>query len=1535
MPLENIETLSLNYPILFFPVRIETRYVTINPETGINGRELWVRIYPDSLLVDTHEPRLSPNEKAAGEQYWKTTFSSYDLQKEKEAWLTLIGLYKTPRATWIVRQTQPLNYQKFADYRSQLNPPIDKVKPEFPSDKNIPSRPENIRKKVQADLLPDFWAVYSSTSLLGTSKAIQKPVVLSTNWQASREEQAKWKQLPNDVVIDPDAKWVYDFEMAVEIGMGIKIPSPNDSYSRLIIFGINTSLSPQQTATQLESLIESHHYSRGFEFLSQGTPTNNTEEVSSAYPPPDPKGEKSFEVERIGQSLNSSSAGVRMANSLGVNSDIFMHSRGADMDEQSSAKAMAEVLFPITMGYAFRETPEKASSLHNSFRDSWADNMYKSEIWHYHFDSRNSDYISYNEIYDYFTNHVRGRGHHTVFRVGSNPYGLLPITHISMDNISFNRYESNSFDKKITRTLNILLNEMEDYRSFVAQKKEILFNEDPFAYFLDKINLSASAREVYFRNMDKVKYVREPIPGSSPPRFRFREIYAFEGPNPKRYTAGLVNFKIDDEELLSESNPLPTERNYLHWLFRASFKELINESYPDVSDENLALLEKPPFLYFLLWQALLTEYIRAAVEIYNLSHPDESPKDEDIFFRLRSTGTSSNSLENIYDYLNETTNTFGTDFNDVPLEYYITPYFPFPFRSPFKPWNQLPDRIREIQDNLGSFRSSISLLSKLPTAELERLFTETLDTCSYRVDAWVTAMANRYLQQSRSENPQGCYFGAFGWVENLHRKSSQERVEVEGEEDVYASSNNQGFIFSPSMQHANTSAVLRNAFLVQGGKDNSAFNLNLSSERVRKALWIIDSVRYGSPLGASLGYLFERALHDARLDQFIDDFREYCPLVASKAVQSDAPNSTMAARNVVDGYQLMLKWQDRNNNSFPSKLNQSELIPYLDLLEDALDAVSDLLIAESVHQMIGGNTTSALAALQAISKGKKPPSPDFIKTPRSGKTVLYRVGLSFTDSPPTNDPWTAKGSPRSLAAPELNNWISQILGNPDQIIASVWLEGQEQVQKINLRKLQLEPLDLLNFCKDYEPGRSLPHLEDQIFWSLNQERQRNEAFKITQIAYSRSGSELGGISFEDLFTVLQTIREVLTISRPLLPEDLISSENTSPLELKEVSREMNNQMQEHVREFQARFNQLKTKLIDNGTEQFLENPDSNQLFDKLLPLLQYNHKTGDRVIRSYFQEESIEFIKEAQDLYRELRSTIEKVIELKEGLEQARTNNGLNPDKEIQSITKIGKLLFGEEFMVLPKFSTSRLTDFQDAVKNPPKLILGNEYPENDAEWQYHKWLDQNALIHKGIGAWRELEVLSQAIGNLPSFPTITQYTSTPLSTWIGNTRLESSKSKFPNRTESNLIYQFPNSAPPNEGELWSGLVLDEWTEKIPNAEEELGIAYHFDGPNSEAPQTALLAVPPMVNIPEEQLNWTPDLIIKTLSQTFDLAVLRSSDGEYTNPDNGKVRNVIYDARRPLFPMIYSHPYYHAPFGKQERRIKDLEDSLTDDINSQ
>ena len=73
----------------------------------------------------------------------------------------------------------------------------------------------------------------------------------------------------------------------------------------------------------------------------------------------------------------------------------------------------------------------------------------------------------------------------------------------------------------------------------------------------------------------------------------------------------------------------------------------------------------------------------------------------------------------------------------------------------------------------------------------------------------------------------------------------------------------------------------------------------------------------------------------------------------------------------------------------------------------------------------------------------------------------------------------------------------------------------------------------------------------------------------------------------------------------------------------------------------------------------------------------------------------------------------------------------------------------------------------------------------------------------------------------------------------------------------------------------WAGLLLDEWTELIPNADEATAVAIHYDDPGAEAPQAILVAVPP-----DDATNWTLDTVTDVLRETLQLARLRAVDGD-------------------------------------------------------
>jgi hypothetical protein len=78
---------------------------------------------------------------------------------------------------------------------------------------------------------------------------------------------------------------------------------------------------------------------------------------------------------------------------------------------------------------------------------------------------------------------------------------------------------------------------------------------------------------------------------------------------------------------------------------------------------------------------------------------------------------------------------------------------------------------------------------------------------------------------------------------------------------------------------AQTAALLRNAHITHARADaQNLFAVDLSSRRVRLATTLLDGVRQGQPLGAVLGYLFERKLHEFGHDADIDEFRAIAPL---------------------------------------------------------------------------------------------------------------------------------------------------------------------------------------------------------------------------------------------------------------------------------------------------------------------------------------------------------------------------------------------------------------------------------------------------------------------------------------------------------------------------------------------------------------------------------------------------------------------------------------------------------------------------------
>src|SRR5690606_36250191 len=132
--------------------------------------------------------------------------------------------------------------------------------------------------------------------------------------------------------------------------------------------------------------------------------------------------------------------------------------------------------------------------------------------------------------------------------------------------------------------------------------------------------------------------------------------------------------------------------------------------------------------------------------------------------------------------------------------------------------------------------------------------------CSYRVDAWATALASERPAALRADKPPASYVGGWAWLENPRPSARQSAG---------------GFLHAPSLAQARTAAVLRAGYEAhRADGEGKTLEVDISAERVRAARWLLAGMRDGRPLGRLLGDHLERWLVMHRHPELIDDVRK-------------------------------------------------------------------------------------------------------------------------------------------------------------------------------------------------------------------------------------------------------------------------------------------------------------------------------------------------------------------------------------------------------------------------------------------------------------------------------------------------------------------------------------------------------------------------------------------------------------------------------------------------------------------------------------
>lgn len=836
---------------------------------------------------------------------------------------------------------------------------------------------------------------------------------------------------------------------------------------------------------------------------------------------------------------------------------------------------------------------------------------------------------------------------------------------------------------------------------------------------------------------------------------------------------------------------------------------------------------------------------------------------------------------------------------------------------------------------IDQFRGELGRLATLSTRKLNQLLIEHLDLCYYRLDAWMLGLANQRLAEQRAAQPAGIHLGAFCWVENL-RPGGERRLAkgvpaklVQEGDTIYTDAANQGFIHAPSINQAVAAAVLRSGYQANAQDEDlhNQFAVNLSSFRVRNALGLIEGIANGQELGALLGYQFEKGLHEryleTELDQFIQPFRKAFPLTVPVAGDIDLADTGISmASNVVNGLDLINKiYAETGLLEFAAQTslfdlltqNQFEFCPQwltglvedngggdaeltavireIDLMADAFDALGDLALSESVYQIVQGNHVRASAIIDALAAGKALPEPMIPYTPRTGIVVNHRVALCLdpANTPPAG--WNKPLTPRAKAEPALNKWIGEAVGNPAGIRFLVNFGTGDQ--SYSLADFDLHPIDLL-FLVSADPDGPNNELSDWIRYAVRKEGNLPDAAVITVNFENRAADWGTGVkTIYELQPLIAQIKEMIGGALSLSSTDL-----SLPVE----EPDPDNPGKQNLPELVQRIEPAKDELLalSAAIAAFVATPpvfsagDFNRSLDWLEQCFYFgipNTLTAAGIettpenagfLLSRLQVVSITLVKKVAEIDRIL-------VELA---------GGLSTEQQVQKWKNIAQALFGRAFNAIPLF------EFQDsdglsAQAGALKISDSGLFPLDN-------WLYGIAKVRKNMAALEIFRTIEEMEGRAPASLSPVQLPFAAGDYWLG---LPFPEDHHPAGDKLSLVLV-------NSGNLFdhtanrAGLVMDEWTELIPNREETTGISFNYDQPDAMPPQSLLLAVTPVLTG-----KWDWDDLVFTLIDTLELAKNRAVEPDHL--EGSVFGQVLPAVISEVVPPQLREDEYANPLGTQ------------------
>lgn len=811
---------------------------------------------------------------------------------------------------------------------------------------------------------------------------------------------ARGEEIPNPLPLgilavdeeSPDrehAAWLADFDAAVTVGMAITVDVPSGGLDQLFVIGVQQS-SAAIASKHLRDTLLGHAFGSGLGFLPAGTPTNNTPESKSAW-----SSLRSTRRPRLRLPKRESDA-ARLARALGLPEPGFLGDCQGARDMTEQAVAGLTLLSWEALGRGMVDAVQ-GSTLRGD-------------------EPLPVDLKAWSGVRDHLVGNVRSRGPLPTIRVGNQPYGVLPTT-------SLDEWVPGEADGPTGAIAPWLLRIRHHWRTALVPG------------WIPRVSNAQPADEVAAQILSRLPVANDLVVRRmlSPRNSKESGLLSSHRAGPPLPVGGVapganLRWTVPTEQISDLAYSEPQKPPDLGLVFGhidpkpGEFKPVLQASAEQLADA----------LAFARGKLSAAQYekrwpLRISKRKGKGAKKAAVPKRRQTLFPLE--GEHPGLIPALLDPANGEFWQGDLGPRDpmraaIGLPAAVDQLVTYELGPAAEVDKELREAARrDAKDGIRMAPKAIRGLEALaatPAEKLAPLALEVLDVYSHRLDAWITSLATRRLHALRhSKDATQSRLGGYGWVENLRPTSANQAVDTDG------------YVHAPSLQHAATAAVLRSGFKAHDGDQTLA--VDLRSRRARIARWLLGGVRRGQDLGSLLGYRLERALHDGGHDELIDDFRREFPLQLTPEPQDGredegswaSSSEAIAARNVVDGLALARVAMTLTEDEAKARFGFAAA-PVAELV-DGLDAVSDLLLAESVHHLIGGNPLRAGISADTLGRGEDVPDRfDVLRSPHRGRAITHRVAAVLPAAPRIDGGWSddalAKLEPRAEA------WVRNVLG---------------------------------------------------------------------------------------------------------------------------------------------------------------------------------------------------------------------------------------------------------------------------------------------------------------------------------------------------------------------------------------------------------------------------------------------------------------------------------------------------------------------------